>query len=70
MPYDATVAILGNGQTAKGALRILHGLGAQVDVYPRKFEQLFRKKMYDYDVLVNCIMWDTSAPTASSTRKT
>ena len=62
MPYDATVAILGNGQTAKGALRILHGLGAQVDVYPRKFEQLFRKKMYDYDVLVNCIMWDTSRP--------
>ena len=62
MPYDATVAILGNGQTAKGALRILHGLGAQVDVYPRKFEKLFRKKMYDYDVLVNCIMWDTSRP--------
>ncbi len=60
MPYDARVAILGNGQTAKGALRILHGLGAQVDVYGRKYEQLFRKKMFDYDVLVNCIMWDTT----------
>lgn len=60
MPYDATVAILGNGQTAKGALRILHGLGAKVDVYGRKYEKLFRKKMYDYDVLVNCVMWDTS----------
>lgn len=60
MPYDATVAILGNGQTAKGALRILHGLGAQVDVYGRKFEKLFRKKMFDYDVLVNCVMWDTA----------
>lgn len=60
MPYDARVAIIGNGQTAKGALRILHGLGAYVDVYPRKFEQLFRKKMFEYDVLVNCVMWDTS----------
>ena len=59
MPYDATVCILGHGQTAKGCLRILHGLGATVDVYPRKFEKLFRKKMFDYDVVVNCIMWDT-----------
>lgn len=59
MPYDAKVAILGNGQTAKGALRVLHGLGAEVDIYGRKFESLFRKKMFEYDVLINCIMWDT-----------
>lgn len=60
MPYDCKVAILGNGQTAKGALRILHGLGANVDVYARKFESLFKKKMFDYDVIVNCVMWDTN----------
>ena len=60
MPYDTKVAVLGNGQTAKGALRILHGLGAEVDVYGRKLESLFKEKMYDYDVLVNCVMWDTS----------
>ena len=60
MPYDAKVAILGNGQTAKGALRILHGLGAKVDVYGRKLENLFKQNMYDYDVLINCVMWDTS----------
>lgn len=60
MPYDTKVAILGNGQTAKGALRILHGLGATVDVFNRRLEKLFREKMYDYDVLVNCVMWDTS----------
>lgn len=60
MPYDSTVAILGNGHTAKGAMRILHGLGARVDVYGRKLESLFREKMFDYDVLVNCVMWDTS----------
>jgi N5-(carboxyethyl)ornithine synthase len=59
MPYDCKIAILGNGQTAKGALRILHGLGAQVDVYGRRLEELFKKRMYEYDVLVNCVMWDT-----------
>ena len=46
MPYDSKVAILGNGQTTKGALRILHGLGANVDVYGRKLEDLFKKKMF------------------------
>ncbi len=60
MPYDCKVAIIGNGQTAKGALRVLHGLGATVDVYGRKYEKLFKKKMYDYDVIINCVMWDTS----------
>ena len=59
MPYDAKVAVLGNGQTAKGALRVLHGLGAEVDVYGRKLEKQFQKQMYDYDVLVNCVLWDT-----------
>lgn len=60
MPYDTKVAIIGNGQTVKGALRILHGLGAEVDVFGRKLEKLFKKKMFDYDVIVNCVMWDTS----------
>lgn len=60
MPYDTKVAILGNGQTAKGALRVLHGLGAEVDVYNRRLEKLFRERMYEYDVLVNCVMWDTN----------
>ena len=60
MPYDTKVAIIGNGQTAKGAMRILHGLGATVDIYGRKLEQLFKKKMFEYDVIVNCVMWDTN----------
>lgn len=60
MPYDSKVAIIGNGQTGKGAFRILAGLGADVDIYPRKHENLFRLNMHKYDVLVNCVMWDTS----------
>lgn len=58
MPYECKIAIIGNGQTAKGALRVLHGLGAEVDVYGRKLEKLFIEKKYEYDVIVNCVMWD------------
>lgn len=59
MPYDSKVAIIGNGQTAKGAFRILAGLGADVDIFGRKHENLFKQKLSQYDVLVNCVMWDT-----------
>lgn len=58
MPYDCRVAIVGNGMTARGALRVLNGLGARVDVFPRKLEPLFRERMGDYDVIVNCVRWD------------
>lgn len=60
MPYDAKVAIIGNGQTAKGAFRVLAGLGADVDIYARKNEAQFKSNMFKYDVLVNCVMWDTN----------
>lgn len=60
MPYECRVAIIGNGQTAKGALRILNGLGATVDVYGRKLEKLFQQNIGEYDVIVNCVMWDIS----------
>ena len=60
MPYESSVAIYGSGQTAKGALRILNGLGAEVDVYKWKQIELFRRNMGKYDMLINCCMWDTS----------
>ena len=60
MPYQCKVAVIGNGQTAKGAIRILNSLGAEVDVYGRRLEDLFRKNLANYDVIVNCILWDTS----------
>ncbi|HOJ45424.1 MAG TPA: N(5)-(carboxyethyl)ornithine synthase [Bacilli bacterium] len=58
MPYDTRVAIIGNGQVAKGAMRVLNGLGAYVDVYDKHLETLFRKEMRNYDVIVNCVLWD------------
>lgn len=60
MPYDTKVAILGRGNTARGAQRILIGLGADVRVYNRRQEKLFQKEMTEFDVIVNAILWDTS----------
>lgn len=61
MPYEAKFAIIGNGMTARGAQKILYGLGAKrVDVFDRKLEELFKKEMFKYDVLINCVLWDTS----------
>lgn len=60
MPYDVKAAILGNGNTSRGAYRILTQLGAKVTVYTRKMEQLFRKEMSQFDIIVNCILWDVS----------
>ncbi|TDQ40682.1 N(5)-(carboxyethyl)ornithine synthase [Aureibacillus halotolerans] len=60
MPYDTKVAVLGRGNVARGAYKILIGLGAEVTVYDRRTEDLFRKESGKYDVLVNAITWDVS----------
>jgi len=59
-PYDTKVAIIGRGNIGKGALKILTFMGADVTVYDRKTEKLFQKELEEYDVIVNCILWDTS----------
>ena len=55
---NCKVAILGNGNTSIGASRILHKLGANVEIYTKKMENNFKKDMFDYDIIVNCIKWD------------
>lgn len=54
------IAVLGKGNTARGALRILNQIGAKVVVYDRKTEKLFQKELAEYDAIVNAILWDTS----------
>lgn len=58
-PYNTKVAILGRGNTSRGALKTLTYMGADVTIYDRKTEELFRKELYLYDVVVNAILWDT-----------
>lgn len=58
-PYEAKVAVIGNGNVARGAMRILVSLGAEIMQYTRKTEKMFVREMGDYDVIVNCLLWDT-----------
>jgi len=59
-PYNTKVALLGRGNIARGALKILTMMGADITVYDRRTEQLLRDEIGKYDVLVNAILWDTS----------
>lgn len=58
-PYNTKVALLGRGNIARGALKILTFMGAEVRVYDRKTELLLRDEIENYDVVVNAILWDT-----------
>lgn len=60
MPYTANVAILGRGNVANGALKLLTMLNANITQYNRHMESLFREELPQYDVIVNAILWDTS----------
>lgn len=59
-PNQTKVALLGRGNVARGALRTLNYMGAEVVQYDRKTEELFRQEIGEYDVVVNAILWDTS----------
>lgn len=60
LPYECKVAVIGKGNTARGAYRILSSLGAEIVVYDRKTEKLLRQEIGNYDVIVNGVLWDTS----------
>ena len=60
MPYETNVAVIGRGNTARGAIKVLNMLGANVMQYDRKTESLLREELSFYDVVVNCVLWDTS----------
>src|SRR5690606_34896046 len=58
-PRNTNVAVIGRGNVAKGAIKVLTGLGAQVVIYDKKTEKLLREEIGSYDVIVNAILWDT-----------
>lgn len=59
-PYNTKVAVLGRGNIARGAVKTLNYMGADVTVYDRHTEVLFREELPGYDVVVNAILWDTT----------
>ena len=58
LPFGLNVAVIGNGNTARGAVRVLNMLGAHVMQYTRRMEDLLREEIGKYDVVVNCVLWD------------
>ena len=58
MPYQTNCAVIGTGNTARGAVKVLNMLGANVIQYNRHTENLLRKEIGNYDVIVNCVLWD------------
>lgn len=60
MPYEVDAAVLGRGNTARGAIKVLNMLGARVVQYDRKTESLLRQEIEKYDVIVNCVLWDVT----------
>lgn len=60
LPYQTKAAVLGRGNTARGAIKTLNYMGADIMQYDRHTEQLFRDELPLYDVIVNAILWDTS----------
>lgn len=58
LPFGTQVAVIGRGNTARGAIKVLNQLGANVKQYTRNMEELLRKEIEEYDVIVNCVLWD------------
>lgn len=57
-PYLTKVAVLGRGNIARGAIRALYSMGADVRQYDRHSENLLNQELSEYDVVVNAILWD------------
>lgn len=60
LPKNKKVAVIGRGNVAQGAIELLNQLGANVTVFNRQQEDLFREELPMYDVVVNGTLWDRS----------
>lgn len=60
MLYNSKVAIIGNGNVAKGAYKTLAMLGADITIFNRKTEKLLREEISSFDMVVNAVLWDVN----------
>lgn len=58
LPEETRAAVIGRGNVAQGAIRILEKLGAEVVIYNRHQEKLLQKELEHFDVIVNAVKWD------------
>lgn len=59
LPQGCSAGIIGRGDTAMGAYQILSQLGANVRMYNRNQEKLFKKELHEFDIIVMAVRWDT-----------
>jgi N5-(carboxyethyl)ornithine synthase len=57
-PFNLNVAVIGKGNCARGALRILRKLNANIKIYNRKNFYFLRKELGEFNVIVNAVKWD------------
>lgn len=53
-----SIAILGNGNTSKGVQDFLNKLKVPYIIFSRNDEQKLRNNIRNFDVIINCILWD------------
>lgn len=58
LPDDLQVAMIGRGNCARGAFKILSRLGANVRSYDRVTVKYLREEIGEFDVIVNAVLWD------------
>lgn len=56
--YGSQVAVIGRGNVARGAIRMLERLGCCLTVYDRRTSHLLRQEIHRYDIIVNAVLWD------------
>lgn len=57
-PYSTKVALIGRGNVARGVLHAMYSAGVEIKQYDRRSEDLLRKELPEFDVIVNAVMWD------------
>jgi N5-(carboxyethyl)ornithine synthase len=58
LPYECRVAVVGRGNVARGAVRMLERYGCRTIVYDRKTSPLLREEIGRFDIVVNAVLWD------------
>jgi len=56
--YNCTIAVLGKGNCATGAIKILKKLGVDITLYDRSSINSLNEDIGKYDVIVNAILWN------------
>ncbi|HNS33044.1 MAG TPA: N(5)-(carboxyethyl)ornithine synthase [bacterium] len=56
--YECKVAVLGNGNAARGAISILEKLGAAITVYDIDTIGSLNGRIGSYDIIVNAVLWN------------